>query len=138
MSGLITGFYAALIGLLVVVLAARVVRLRRQYRIGIGDGGQPELARAIRSHGNLIENAPLLLLLLLIAELSQALTATWLHVAGGLIVAGRALHAVGLARSAGSSLGRSVGTALTWLALLGLALVLIARALIGGGPPASP
>jgi len=138
MNGLITGLYSALLGLLVVALAARVVRLRRHYRVGIGDGGQPVLARAIRAHGNLIEYAPLLLLLLLIAELSQALTATWLHVAGGLIVVGRALHAFGLSRSAGTSLGRSLGTALTWLALLGLALVLFARALIGGGLAASP
>lgn len=138
MNGLITGFYAALIGLLVVALAARVVRLRRQYRIGIGDGGQPLLARAIRAHGNLIEHAPLMLLLLLIAELSQALTATWLHVAGGLIVAGRVLHALGLSRSPGASLGRSLGTVATWLTLLALALALIAHALIGGALPASP
>ncbi len=138
MNGLITGLYAALIGLLLGALAARVVRLRRQHRVGIGDGGQPALARAIRAHGNLVESAPLTLLLLLIAELSQALTATWLHAAGALIVIGRALHALGLSRSAGTSFGRSVGTALTWLALLGLALALIARALIGAGPAAAP
>ena len=134
MNGLITGLYAALIGLLAVALAARVVRLRRQYKIGIGDGGQPVLARAIRAHGNLIEYAPLLLLLLLIAELSHALTATWLHAAGTLIVASRALHAFALTRGSGTSPARSLGTAITWVALLGLALVLIARALIGAGP----
>ena len=129
MSGLITGLYAALIALLVVALAARVVRLRIRLRVGIGDGGQPVLARAIRAHGNLIENAPLMLLLLLLAELSQALSATWLHAAGVVIVVGRLLHAAGLTRSGGTSPGRLIGTVLSWIALLGLALALIARAL---------
>lgn len=130
MNGRITGLYAALIGLLVVVLAARIVRLRMRHRVGIGDGGQPVLARAIRAHGNLIEHAPLMLLLLLIAELSHALPAAGLHAAGGVIVVGRVLHAVGLTRDAGTSPGRFLGTVLTWLALLGLALVLAARALV--------
>jgi len=129
MHGLITGSYAALIALLVVALAARVVRLRWRLKVGIGDGGQPVLARAIRAHGNLIENAPLVLLLLLLAELCGALPPAGLHAAGGVIVLGRLLHAVGLSRSAGTSPGRFLGTALTWLALLGLALALIARAL---------
>jgi uncharacterized membrane protein YecN with MAPEG domain len=129
MTGLITGVYAALIALLVVALAARIVRLRLQLRVGIGDGGQPVLARAIRAHGNLIEHAPLMLLLLLVAELSKALPAAGLHATGGVIVLGRALHAFGLTRSAGTSPSRFLGTALTWLALIGLALALIARAL---------
>ena len=130
MSGLITGFYAGLIALLAVALAARVVRLRLRHKVGIGDGGIPELARAIRAHGNLIEYAPLVLVLLLIAELGAALPAAWLHVAGAVIVGGRLLHAWGLSRSAGRSPGRFVGTALTWFAILALALVLIARALV--------
>ncbi len=132
MSGLITGLYAALIALLVVALAARVVRLRMRLRIGIGDGGHPELGRAIRAHGNLIEHAPLLLLLLLIAELSHALPAGGLHAAGLVILLGRALHAFGLSRSAGTSPGRFLGTVLTWVAFLGLALALIGRALAVG------
>ena len=132
MHAQITGLYAGLIGLLVVALAARIVRLRMRHRIGIGDGALPVLARAIRAHGNLIEHAPLVLLLLLVAELSGALPAVGLHLAGGVIVAGRALHALGLSRSAGSSPGRFLGTALTWLAIVGLALVLIGRALAGG------
>jgi uncharacterized protein len=129
MNGLVTGLYAALTALLVVALAARVARLRMRLRVGIGDGGHPELGRAIRAHGNLIENAPLLLLLLLIAELSHALPTGALHAAGTMIVAGRALHAAGLSRSGGTSPGRFAGMLLTWLAFLGLALALVARAL---------
>lgn len=127
MSGLITGLYAAAIGLLVVGLGLRVVQLRRRYRVGIGDGDHRELARAIRAHGNLIEHAPLALVLLLIAELSHALSGPALHAAGAAIVVGRLLHAAGLSRTAAPSHGRLVGMLLTWGAMLALALSLLAR-----------
>ena len=64
MSLFISGFYAALTGLLVLALAYRVVRLRRAYKIGLGDGGNDALHLANRVHGNLLENAPIALLLL--------------------------------------------------------------------------
>jgi uncharacterized membrane protein YecN with MAPEG domain len=132
MEGSVTGLYAGLVALLVVALGGRVVRLRQQHRVGIGDGGQPALARAIRAHGNLIENAPLLLLLLLVAELSHALPAAGLHAAGTVIVLGRALHAFGLSRSAGTSIGRLVGMILTWSVLAALALAVIFHGLAVG------
>ena len=129
MGGSIAGVYAGLVALLVIGLGVRVVRLRLLHQVGIGEGGVPELQRAIRAHGNLIEYAPLGLLLLLIAELSHALPARALHSAGMLIVAGRALHAYGLSTSARRSPGRFLGSLLTWLTIVALALVLIARGL---------
>ena len=128
MNGLITGLYAAPIGLLVVGLGLRVVQLRVRYRVGIGDGGHGELARAIRAHGNLIEYAPLALVLLLLTELSHALPGPALHAAGGAIVVGRLLHAAGLSRTAAPSGARLAGMLLTWGATLALALSLLARA----------
>jgi uncharacterized membrane protein YecN with MAPEG domain len=111
------------------VLAAHVVPLRMRHRVGIGDGGQPTLARAIRAHGNFIEHAPLLLL---IAQLSRALPATGLHAAGAVIVIGRALHACGLSQTAGTARCRSLGTALGRTAIITLPLVLIHRGLVAG------
>ncbi|MHC4448301.1 MAG: hypothetical protein ACYSXF_11070, partial [Planctomycetota bacterium] len=39
----VTAIYAAIIGILAVVLAARVVPLRRSRRVGLGDGGDKDL-----------------------------------------------------------------------------------------------
>ncbi|MHB1617284.1 MAG: MAPEG family protein [Metallibacterium sp.] len=116
---LITGFYAALATLLVLVLAARIVWLRNVRKIGLGDGGDQQLARAIRVHANAVEYLPLALLLLLILEL-QHTAALWLNVFGISLIVARVLHAFGLSGSSGYSFGRVVGTLLTWLAMLAM------------------
>ncbi|MDZ3824237.1 MAG: MAPEG family protein [Pseudoxanthomonas sp.] len=120
----ITAFYAALLALLMLVLAARVVFYRRRARIGIGDGGDRALALRVRVHANFAENIPLALVLLLVLEL-LATVPLWLHVFGIGLVLGRVLHAVGLSRTAGTSNGRVLGTVLTWLAIAAMALVLL-------------
>jgi len=116
---MITGLYAALCALLLLALSGRVVALRRRLRVGIGDGGDPALARAIRAQANAIEYIPLLLVMLLIAENNGA-GVLLLHACGIALVAARVLHAIGLSASAGTSFGRFWGTLGTW----GLLLVL--------------
>ena len=44
----VTALYAGLLGLMLIFLSWRVVRLRRGEKVGMGDGGNKELARAIR------------------------------------------------------------------------------------------
>ncbi|MBT8144593.1 MAG: MAPEG family protein [Gammaproteobacteria bacterium] len=122
MSVLITAFYAGLLGLLTLVLGGLVVRQRFRSQVGIGDGGDSRLSLAIRVHGNFIENVPLALLLLLVAEMTAAPTLL-LHGCGIALVVARLLHAFGLSRSAGTSPGRFVGTATTWIVIAILALV---------------
>jgi len=41
-----------------------------------------------------------------------------IHIAGGILLTGRVAHAVALSRSGGSSLLRSAGMMLTWLAYI--------------------
>lgn len=116
----ITAIYAGLLAFWFLVLSYRVVTLRRGARIGIGHGGDQELARRVRVHGNAAEYVPFALVLMLLAELNTALA--WpLHVAGLALLVGRLCHARGLGRSVGSSWGRVAGTALTWLTILFLA-----------------
>jgi len=119
--------FAALLGLMLLVLLGRVSRLRHARRIGFGDGGDPELARAIRVHANFVEHVPFALLLLGLLELSGQ-PAAWLWAFGGALLVGRLLHAVGLSRSSGASFGRFYGTALTWLVILAMALAGLWRA----------
>lgn len=125
MAAPVTGFYAALLALLILLLALRVVLLRRRTRTGIGDGGDRVLARAIRVHGNAIENVPLALVLLLVAELGHA-GPLLLHGCGSALVAARVLHARGLSRTAGTSLARVAGTAGTFAVVAVLAVVNLA------------
>ncbi|MEO8011464.1 MAG: MAPEG family protein [Dokdonella sp.] len=120
----ITGFYAAMSALLVLLLAVRVMLQRRASSIGIGDGGDRELLKRIRVHANAIEYLPIALILLLIVELNQTQPMI-VHVAGITIVLGRILHASGFSRSSGTSSGRIVGTLLTLLVIIALSLLLL-------------
>jgi hypothetical protein len=123
----ITLLFAALSGLLLLVLLGRVSRLRHGRRIGFGDGGDPDLARAIRVHANFVEHVPFALLLLGLLELN-GLAAPWLWAFGSALLVARLLHAAGLSKSSGASFGRLYGTALTWLAILAMALAGLWRA----------
>lgn len=125
---LITTLYAGLLSLLLVVLILRVVRLRWALSVAIGDGGDRVMMRAIRAHGNFIETAPWGILLLLLMEMNQF--PEWgLHLFGATLLLGRLLHAFGLSRSAGPSLGRVSGMILTVLPFLCGGLVCLFQAL---------
>lgn len=56
--------YAALLALIFVFLSVRTLRLRRTLQIGIGDGGNTEMLRAMRVHSNFSEYVPISLILI--------------------------------------------------------------------------
>jgi uncharacterized membrane protein YecN with MAPEG domain len=115
----------ALSALWIIWLALRVIRLRWKTATGIGDGGHPDLERAIRVHANAVEIAPLTLLLLLMAALTTARSLEVI-VLGILFLLGRVLHGWGLSRSAGPSVGRASGIILNFLVIAILSGQLIA------------
>jgi uncharacterized membrane protein YecN with MAPEG domain len=119
------GFYAAVNGLIMLVLSMRVVRARFKTNTAIGDGGKPEMAAPLRAHANNAEYVPVALILLwaLASPLGRSI---WLiHGMGVTLTLGRILHAIGLSRSIGPSQLRLLGMALTWIALVvGIAGVL--------------
>ena len=123
MSLMVTGLYASLTGLLIVALAYRVVKVRKSHKIGLGDGGNNALALANRVHVNLIENAPIVLILMLVAEAS-GLPVFYLHCFGTVWIVARLLHAIGLTQGQGGyHFGRFWGVLLTWIVIISLALV---------------
>lgn len=129
MAVTISILYAGLLGLIFLALAVRVVRLRRTLQVGIGSGGHDELNRAVRAHANFAEYVPLAVIMLALVELGTAAPAWLLHLLGAVLLVGRVMHGfVGLNRSAGYSVGRFWGTALTWLAMGIAALMLVATA----------
>jgi uncharacterized membrane protein YecN with MAPEG domain len=117
----ITLLFASLHVLLMLVLLVPISRHRHGHKIGLGDGGDAVLARKVRVHGNFIEHAPFALLMLGLLELC-GLPATWLYALGSALLLGRVMHAAGLSRRAGYSMGRFTGTAITWFAFLLMAL----------------
>ncbi|MDB5491053.1 MAG: putative rane protein [Micavibrio sp.] len=119
----ITLLYAALLTVLLLALIFRIVYLRWTLRIGIGDGGDRVMVRAVRAHGNFIETAPWALVLMLLVEMTGAATVPMLHVYGCILLAGRCLHAYGVSRSGGPSFGRMAGIILTLLTFMAGAML---------------
>lgn len=120
----ITGLYAALAALLVVVLALRVVLFRRAAKVGLGDGNNPDLLKRIRVHANAVEYVPFYLLLMLILELNQT-APVLLHALGIALIVARLLHAWGVSQHSGVSAGRALGAGLTVLMMVLMALLLL-------------
>ena len=123
----VTVALAAFCGLLLVGLACRVSVLRFGLKIPFGDGGNPALMRAIRTHGNTAEHAPIFLLLALAWELARGTTALLAGVAV-LFVVSRVLFAVGVL-GRGLHVLRMAGASGTYLAQLLLAAALALAAL---------
>lgn len=122
---MITLLYAGLCTLLVLILAFRVIARRLKAKISIGDGGDHELHRRVRVHANAVEYLPLALILLGGMELNGYPNAV-IHGFGATLLVSRLLHAWGLSRISGASPGRFVGTLLTLLLMIAMALFAIA------------
>ena len=104
----VTMLYAAICGVLLIVLALNIVRLRRSHRVSLGLG-----------EGAALEQ-------LLLAELGGA--AFWfLHLLGAAFVAGRMLHAYGLSTVRARSFGRFYGSLSSWTSILVLSGHLLVR-----------
>jgi len=117
----ITAFYGSLLALLFIALSFNVIRLRFKLKVGVGDGGERSLTKAIRIHGNFAEYMPLALILLAGYELSGA-DSLWLHILGSVLFISRVLHAIGLSKSIGTSKARVLGTLAMFIVLLLLAI----------------
>jgi uncharacterized membrane protein YecN with MAPEG domain len=117
----ITGLYASLLGLLFVGLAINIIRMRLKFKVGIGDGGNKALGKAIRVHGNFAEYIPIALLMLAAYEINGA-NPMWLHGLGALLFIGRVLHAIGLSKTTGTSKQRQIGTLSVFLVIIILAI----------------
>lgn len=117
MTPLITGLYAVALVVLMIGLSTHVTMLRASTGISIMDGGNTQLAERIRRYGNFSENVPMVVLLILIAELLGT-PGTWLHVAGALLVAGRMLHPFGIRHDNAKTIPRILGGVMTTLSAL--------------------
>ena len=125
----ITSLFAALLALLIIFLAYKVVTFRQKKKVGIGDAGDKGGQLAIRAHANALEYIPMLLILMGMYEVNGG-SSLVLYIIGSLIVIARIIHAMGLSRSAGTSFGRFYGTLITWIMTITLAGLNIYRFII--------
>ena len=102
-------------------LSIRIGAVRRALSISVGDGGSDSLQRRMRAQANFVENTPFVLALIAAIELAGR-GSWWLaYVAAAYFIA-RIAHAFGM-DGQGKQIGRMVGTLVTMLVLLGLAVV---------------
>ena len=111
-----TALYASLLALLFLFLSARAVRLRGSLRIGLGDGGDRLMSRAMRTHANFAEYVPLALLLMYIME-RHTNSLVWVHVLGVTLLIARLCHAFGFGREREIFQLRAVGFSLTFIVI---------------------
>ncbi|MBU2873172.1 MAPEG family protein [Marinobacter salexigens] len=121
----VTGVFAAVLGILMLVLSGHVVRFRLKYKKGMGVTDNPDFQAAVRAHGNLVEYAPIGLIMLGIAELN-GVASGFIYWTGMTLVVGRLLHAWGMISGHGEEhIGRAIGIVMTWLAILAAAILLL-------------
>lgn len=112
--------------LFLIFISARVGMVRTKTKTNLGDGGNEDMIRAIRTQGNYIEYAPAALLgLFLLGQLG--LGAAAIHALGGVFLFARVAHFLGLGAGVWP-MGRFVGTLGTLLTLLATALLLLWKA----------
>jgi uncharacterized membrane protein YecN with MAPEG domain len=118
----LTALYAAILALIVVALGINVTVHRVKLQVSLGDGGNPQMLRMIRLHGNAIEYLPLALVLMALYELNGG----WhwaINVVGIALIAGRLIQTLAMWDSEIPKPGRGIGQVLTWASIGVLAVL---------------
>lgn len=115
----VTAFVAAICALLLLFTAIDTVRQRLRLRVAFGDDGEARLISAIRSHANLAEHAPIVILLLGLLETARV-HHMGLMAIGAIFLIGRVAHIIGLYAPISDKppLPRQIGVIATWASLL--------------------
>jgi hypothetical protein len=124
----ITALYAALQGIVMLALLIPLGRLRSRTNVSLYDGGNPELAVAIRRHANWTEYVPFALLLMALLELNGA-PAGLLHGLGIALLAGRISHPFGMDATVMRRPARGIGAGVTMLVITVAVVALLVQAL---------
>ena len=107
---MITLLYAAILGILSVLLANQVLYVRLR-----GDEEEKWRSNATeRAQANFVENVPLALIILFIFEYSSS-SNVLIHILGILLVLFRLLHAWGMSKNEGANYPRLIGAQGTFL-----------------------
>ena len=118
---LITGFYAGLLGILLLVLTGWVGRIRARLGVSLMDGGNKELIVALRRQGNFVELVPMCLILLAIVEMAGT-SIYFVHALGIVLLICRLIHPFGVDCDRMDTWQRKIGAGGTMIVLAILSL----------------
>ena len=104
-------------------LAIRVGQMRGHLKVIHGDDAGGPLTRRMRAQLNFVENTPFVLALIAAIELSGK-GEPWLAWVAGVYMLGRVAHGIGM-DGEGPTKPRMIGTLITMLTLLGLAIAAV-------------
>jgi uncharacterized membrane protein YecN with MAPEG domain len=100
--------YGAVLALIFIYLAFRVIKQRRKTKVSIGDGNNPALKRAIAVHNNFAQYAPFCLLLITFLELNHAANYI-IHLLCITLLVSRLTHAYGVSQEKENLKLRQIG-----------------------------
>ena len=120
----VTLVFTIILSVFMLILSVRVLDLRgspvtKSFHASGRDIDHQVLERAIRGHGNLIEYAPLFLILMLLLELND-LPKYLLYMSGSVFTLGRLMHGIVFSFMKLNPFMRIGGMSLTFLGYLGL------------------
>ena len=123
----VTLFFTTILSILLLILSVRVLDLRgspvTKFMHASGRQiDQQTLQRAIRGHGNLIEHAPLFLILMFILELNEA-SEFLLYLSGFIFTLGRLMHGIVFAFMKPNLFMRIGGMAFTFAGFINLIII---------------
>ena len=124
---MITSLYASLIALILIILSMRVIAVRGNPLFkffAFKSDDEFTLERVIRGHSNLIEYAPIFLILLYFFEISD-FNLFYTHALGLIFLIGRLMHGYCFAFCKKNMFLRVGGTALTLGCLFSIAISLL-------------
>lgn len=115
----VTALTAVIVALMLLITAIDTVRQRLRARAAFGDNNDAKLISASRSHGNLAEHGPIVVIMIGLLEMANAHHWTLTGIAI-IFLAARALHIVGLYAPISDKppLPRQIGVMGTWLTML--------------------
>lgn len=116
-------YIAAILALLLIGLSLNISRLRMRHQVAFGDGGKPDLIKAVRAHGNSLEQSVLFIVLLYLGEATGQIGGPLTAALGFAFIMLRLLYCTGL--FARILLLRQASHALTMLVLLAVTLLLL-------------
>ena len=125
---MITSLYASLIAIILIILSIRVIAVRGNPAFKfftLKSDDKFTLERVIRGHSNLIEYAPIFLILLYFFEITKS-NSFYVHVYGFAFLIGRLMHGYCFAFTKKNMFLRVGGTVLT----LGCILIIAIRLLV--------
>ncbi|WP_137972603.1 MAPEG family protein [Pseudomonas sp. F(2018)] len=116
-------YIAAILALLLIGLSLNISRLRMRHQVAFGDGGKPDLIKAVRAHGNSLEQSVLFIVLLYLGEATGQIGGPLTAALGFAFIMLRLLYCTGLFTRI--LLLRQASHALTMLVLLAVTLLLL-------------